>query len=169
MEKSSETGPQMQSRTSSDTLLNPPSMPANDVEKWTKEHYEQRMTTHWHPQKTYATIARWGLISILWLTSIIVTAAWFSTKTSTAPYSYETGFDTDLREYSCTKQTLDVAKQICLAAIRPFIELKKVKFTGGIKFDENGTTYRGIEPGVQYVGEPSDSIDRAWKELIRGM
>lgn len=57
-----------------------------------------------------------------------------------------------------------------IAPIRPFIELKKVKFVGGLKFDENGTTYRSIEPGTtQYVGEPNEAIDRAWRRLIQGM
>jgi hypothetical protein len=47
--------------------------------------------------------------------------------------------------------------------------MKKVKFTGGLKFNENGTTYLHVEPGAtRYVGEPSDALDRTWKALIRG-
>lgn len=50
------------------------------------------------------------------------------------------------------------------------IKVKQVKFTGGIKFAEDGTAYRHVEPGTtQYVGKPSDEIDLAWEELIRGM
>jgi len=45
------------------------------------------------------------------------------------------------------------------------IELQTVRFTGGLKFDENGTTYRVVE-GTQYVGEPSPAIDRAWRKLL---
>ncbi|CEJ87111.1 hypothetical protein VHEMI04306 [[Torrubiella] hemipterigena] len=49
------------------------------------------------------------------------------------------------------------------------IKVKQVKFTGGIKFAEDGTAYRHVEPGTtQYVGKPSDEIDLAWEELIRG-
>ena len=47
--------------------------------------------------------------------------------------------------------------------------MKKVKFTGGLKFDDNGTTYRAVDPLVtQYVGEPTPELDRAWRALIRG-
>ena len=54
--------------------------------------------------------------------------------------------------------------------IRSSISIKKVKFTGGLKFDENGTTYRAVDPGkTQYVGEPSPQLDHAWRSLIRGI
>lgn len=47
--------------------------------------------------------------------------------------------------------------------------MKKVQFTGGLKFDENGTTYRAVDPTVtQYVGEPSELLDRAWTSLLLG-
>ncbi|KAI3342238.1 hypothetical protein F4824DRAFT_195251 [Ustulina deusta] len=95
---------------------------------------------------------KYGFIVILWLLSLAFTS-WFTTAIRPSPrrYSYETGFDTDLEP------------------LRSSIYLKKVKFTGGLKFHENGTTYRAIQPGVpQYVGEPSDEMDRRWRSLIRG-
>jgi hypothetical protein len=49
------------------------------------------------------------------------------------------------------------------------LEVQKVKFSGGLSFDENGTLYRNFDPNaVQYVGEPNKAIDHAWAELLRG-
>ncbi|KAK0625823.1 hypothetical protein B0T14DRAFT_405091, partial [Immersiella caudata] len=85
----------------------------------------------------------------LWLLSLAIASSLSSCKSN--GFSYETGFDTDLEP------------------IRPVIELQKIRFSGGLKFDENGTLYRSIDPtAIQYVGEPSDGIDKAWADLIHG-
>lgn len=41
-----------------------------------------------------------------------------------------------------------------------------MRFTGGIKFHDNGTMFRDPGPGKQYVGRPSTDIDAAWDDLI---
>lgn len=41
-----------------------------------------------------------------------------------------------------------------------------MKFTGGIKFHDNGTMFRDPGPGAQYVGRPSPAIDDAWDRLV---
>lgn len=42
-----------------------------------------------------------------------------------------------------------------------------MKFTGGVKFDENGTMYRDYPHGKPiYFGPPSDAIDDAWEDLL---
>ncbi|KIX93903.1 uncharacterized protein Z520_10240 [Fonsecaea multimorphosa CBS 102226] len=47
------------------------------------------------------------------------------------------------------------------------IELKQVRFTGGLLVTENGTLYRPVDPNEpQYVGEPSPDIDRNWADLL---
>ncbi|KAI0424463.1 hypothetical protein F5Y09DRAFT_353404 [Xylaria sp. FL1042] len=97
--------------------------------------------------------AKRGFVFMFWLLSLVLTS-WFTmvVRPPSRRYTYETGFDTDLEP------------------LRSSIEFVKVKFTGGLKFDENGTTYyRAVEPGVpQYVGEPSDELDQRWRSLIRG-
>ncbi|KAH8805228.1 hypothetical protein F5884DRAFT_859837 [Xylogone sp. PMI_703] len=118
--------------------------------RWHSDPNKKRRMIDLSQPRRHLSIRKWGLILSLWSLSILATA-WFSGREGASPFSYETGFDTDLQP------------------IRPFIELKRVKFTGGIKFDENGTTYRAVDPeAVQYVGEPSETIDRAWRQLIRG-
>jgi len=63
--------------------------------------------------------------------------------------SYETGFSTDF------------------ATIKSQLQLQQVRFTGGIKFDENGTLFRSIDPTTpQYVGPPNSHIDEAWDTML---
>ncbi|KAF3022016.1 hypothetical protein E8E14_012212 [Neopestalotiopsis sp. 37M] len=68
-------------------------------------------------------------------------------------YSYETGFETD---WSLT---------------RDIIRTKKVKFSGGIQFAEDGETYMTPSPDGEptYVGPPSQEIDDAWDVLTRNL
>ncbi|KAJ4147635.1 hypothetical protein LMH87_002147 [Akanthomyces muscarius] len=63
--------------------------------------------------------------------------------------SFETGFDTELEP------------------IWGVISLEKIRFTGDLKVDPNGTVYREVV-GRQYVGPPSPEIDDAWVDIIRG-
>lgn len=48
----------------------------------------------------------------------------------------------------------------------PAIQVSQVRFTGGMKFDDNGTIFRDIIAGKQYVGLPSPEIDANWRALI---
>jgi hypothetical protein len=49
------------------------------------------------------------------------------------------------------------------------MEGRRVKFTGTVAFHENGTMYRQRPEGQpQYVGQPSEDIDNAWKRLLHG-
>ncbi|KAI0818327.1 hypothetical protein GGR55DRAFT_674160 [Xylaria sp. FL0064] len=126
--------------------------PGSISEKWNTSDLEGKLSFRNQGTERRRRHAKRGLIVILWLLSLALTS-WFTTviRPPSLKYSYETGFDTDLEP------------------LRPYIELVKVKFTGGLKFDENGTTYRAVEPGVpQYVGEPNDELDRRWRSLIRG-
>ncbi|KIW63986.1 hypothetical protein PV04_08946 [Phialophora macrospora] len=49
---------------------------------------------------------------------------------------------------------------------RSAIKVSQVKFTGGIKFYDNGTMYRDNGPGPAYVGPPTPEMDDAWEQLI---
>ncbi|KAI1109852.1 hypothetical protein F5Y14DRAFT_444397 [Nemania sp. NC0429] len=120
--------------------------------RWQLGDFESKLPFLNQGSETRRRYAKYGLIAILWLSSLVLTS-WFTAVMRPWPprYSYETGFDTELEP------------------LRPQIELVKVKFKGGLKFDENGTTYRAIDPDApQYVGEPSPELDRRWKSLIRG-
>ena len=47
------------------------------------------------------------------------------------------------------------------------IEVHKIRFTGEMKFHENGTIYRDYPPGApQYAGPPSAAINAAWDNLL---
>lgn len=48
----------------------------------------------------------------------------------------------------------------------PEIQVSEVKFSGGIKFHDNGSMYRDHGPGPQYVGHPSLELDATWDALI---
>lgn len=56
------------------------------------------MEKPWARRKTRAP--SWSLILTFWLLSILATAAWFSHKKTSALYSYETGFGTDLGKFN---------------------------------------------------------------------
>ncbi|KAL7917364.1 hypothetical protein ACQKWADRAFT_306946 [Trichoderma austrokoningii] len=126
-------------------------IPENKKEKWQTIDMEQQFFFD-RPQHRYRVYRlKYPLVLLLWFLSLLL-VAWITSKLYQTPqYSYETGFDTDLDP------------------IRPFLAIKKVKFTGGLKFSENGTTYRDVDPNqTQFVGEPSPQLDNAWKSLIRG-
>lgn len=53
------------------------------------------------------------------------------------------------------------------SASRQAISIKKIKFTGGLYFDYNGTLHASSNPEEPiYVGPPSKEIDDAWETLI---
>lgn len=50
------------------------------------------------------------------------------------------------------------------------LALHKVKFYGGVVFDENGTVSLSYEPGQpDYFGTPSLSVEAAWDKLLNRM
>jgi hypothetical protein len=56
-----------------------------------------------------------------------------------------------------------------LVPARQAISVKKVKFTGGLYFDYNGTLHISSNPEEPtYIGPPSKEIDDAWEALIHG-
>jgi hypothetical protein len=61
-------------------------------------------------------------------------------------------------------QPIDSLLYLVLA--KQSIQVSNVKFTGGIKFYDNGTMYRDNGPGPAYVGRPTQEIDDAWEQLI---
>ncbi|PPJ52310.1 hypothetical protein CBER1_09242 [Cercospora berteroae] len=63
--------------------------------------------------------------------------------------TYETGFDTELD------------------SAFPAIHIKKVRFTGGLHYDENGTVLRNSLPGggPEWVGPPNPATDKLWDDL----
>lgn len=43
---------------------------------------------------------------------------------------------------------------------------KRIKFTGGLGFNESHQMYRQIDPNIlDYVGFPTPEIDAAWAEI----
>lgn len=50
------------------------------------------------------------------------------------------------------------------------LEVKKVKFTGNLVYDENETLVRtGARLGTPgYTGPPSPEVDSAWEDLLEG-
>ncbi|KAM4057532.1 hypothetical protein HRG_010741 [Hirsutella rhossiliensis] len=51
--------------------------------------------------------------------------------------------------------------------LRSAIEIEKYRFSGNLDFDANGTLFITEPPNaVNYVGEPSKEIDRAWRALL---
>jgi hypothetical protein len=95
----------------------------------------------------------WKISSIV-LSVLCVTLLVDKKLSNPALGTYEHGFSTDL------------------TAARPFINLKKHQFTGGLDFyAENGTVFRAHNSadGREYVGPPSPAIDEAWKYLLDGL
>jgi Mycotoxin biosynthesis protein UstYa len=48
----------------------------------------------------------------------------------------------------------------------PSIRVTQTRFTGGIKFYDNGTMYRDNGGGPRYVGPPHPEIDANWEALV---
>ncbi|KAM0255017.1 hypothetical protein ACHAQJ_006165 [Trichoderma viride] len=49
----------------------------------------------------------------------------------------------------------------------PYIKLEKRQFTGSIMFDDIGNPYSSIgNDQPNYVGEPNEAIDAAWKDIL---
>ncbi|KAJ5509057.1 hypothetical protein N7527_011200 [Penicillium freii] len=70
--------------------------------------------------------------------------------------SFETGYPSEL-----------VAKKMWQALASNAIQVSQIKFTGGIKFHDDGSMYRdATAPGPSYVGPPSPQLDAAWDQMI---
>lgn len=53
-------------------------------------------------------------------------------------------------------------------AARSSIEVEQVRFSGTLKFDENGTAGWGDKDQPQFFGPPGPDIDENWQGLIDG-
>jgi hypothetical protein len=59
---------------------------------------------------------------------------------------------------------------IVLVPAKEAIQMKKVKFYGGLYLEPNGTLVATKNPDEPpYIGPPSQEIDDAWQALIHGM
>lgn len=108
------------------------------------------------------------LVFIIWTLSIYAT--FLCTRHAYMPTSrsFETGFDTELgasRHLAFARHS--IANCGTTEPIWGVISLEKIRFTGDLKVDPNGTVYREVV-GRQYVGPPSPEIDDAWVDIIRG-
>ncbi|KAJ5939999.1 hypothetical protein N7516_000167 [Penicillium verrucosum] len=67
--------------------------------------------------------------------------------------TYESGFSTDLD------------------AAFPAIQINKVRFTGGLYYDANGTVVRNrlSDGGPEWVGPPNPATDRLWDDITESM
>jgi hypothetical protein len=94
---------------------------------------------------------------------------------STPQGTFSRGFTTEFGKLINTNSTVLIIQ--LLIKIISFIEssfasiaVQKVRFKSGLSVNENNTLYRTFDPnGPQYVGNPSPTIDNAWKVLIGGM
>lgn len=113
-----------------------------------------------------------GIIVLLWVLSIVVATQVATLRLGASlRYSFGNGFDTDLGKSYLT-QFEDYNSQLILIIdpIRPVLEIQKLRFTGGLSFDINGTLIRTYSKNdTQYVGEPSMELDNAWNKLIEGI
>ncbi|KAI0973470.1 hypothetical protein F4678DRAFT_426840, partial [Xylaria arbuscula] len=88
-------------------------------------------------------------VAVSWLLSLFLVFH-FTQSALKNKSSYETGFDTDLEP------------------LKQAIEMERIRFTGGLNIDDNGTLYLVTEPGAtQYVGNPTPEIDAAWDALLQ--
>jgi hypothetical protein len=85
--------------------------------------------------------------------------------------SYETSFTTELRMLPQLESLS--RKEILIRYLGPdrnALSLHKVKFYGGIVFDENGTASVSHRPGEpDYFGLPSEETEIAWERLLNSM
>ncbi|KAL6903859.1 hypothetical protein GGI43DRAFT_381569 [Trichoderma evansii] len=74
-----------------------------------------------------------------------------------------------LSVHKCEQYTFAKGYETDLEPLRSVIKVQKMRFKGTLVFDDNGTlvsTHDRYPEGVQYVGEPSKNIDRAWRALL---
>ncbi|KAH8821797.1 hypothetical protein F5884DRAFT_769083 [Xylogone sp. PMI_703] len=72
--------------------------------------------------------------------------------------------------YNAGVQCIDKGLMTELEPMKSAIEIVNRRFTGSLKYDENGTLYRDTDPTEpQYVGEPGPAIDKAWHDLLDGL
>lgn len=111
------------------------------------------------PRPYYDTVRRdalrrWQVVSFIQslLLLVLIATSWHSLFYNTiSKDSYAKGFKTEL----------DPAKSS--------IELTQTSFTGGLRYDSNGTLIRPPNhQGSAYVGQLSHAIDAAWDDLLVG-
>lgn len=81
--------------------------------------------------------------------------------------SYESGFNTDLRE---SQTTGNLSFNKALTIVEPAvssIKLERRKFFGGIIVNESSEFELVLEPGgVRYTGRPTQELDDAWDRIV---
>lgn len=54
-----------------------------------------------------------------------------------------------------------------IEAAKPYVEGRKIRFTGAVAFHENGTMYRECNKNEpHYTGYPDKDVDDAWDSLL---
>lgn len=84
----------------SESISSSPTFPDDEKIELARITFDEKVTMEKPWPRKQICAPRWSLLSALWILSIIATAAWFSYKKPVSPYSYETGFDTDLGEFN---------------------------------------------------------------------
>ncbi|EUC26780.1 hypothetical protein COCCADRAFT_113398 [Bipolaris zeicola 26-R-13] len=100
------------------------------------------------PSLSQKIVVLYAIITFLLFTQLS-SIVLITSKHSNPLGSYETGFSTEIHPNQNT------------------LALHKVKFYGGVVFDENGTVSLSYEPGQpDYFGTPSLSVEAAWDKLL---
>ncbi|KIM95539.1 hypothetical protein OIDMADRAFT_133847 [Oidiodendron maius Zn] len=109
----------------------------------TRSDKPKTRTSYQHVAVLYATII------VLLITQLLCIARIRSVPAQSPLGSYETGFKTEIRPDRNT------------------LTLHKVKFFGGVVFDENGTASVSHKPGEpEYFGPPGAETENAWEKLL---
>jgi hypothetical protein len=135
------------------------------------------LVSGWHFQAKQSTQLPWVIATFV--LTILATIFFIQGLQTSSRGSLEKGYSSDLGERSICAvillldgRLLNINKKLTFrvaALATPAIHVEQIRFTGGIKFDDNGTMYRAIEPGAQYVGRPGPVLDENWDKLIGSM
>ncbi|OCT49154.1 hypothetical protein CLCR_05167 [Cladophialophora carrionii] len=93
----------------------------------------------------------WKMLSLILMLSTTILSVLGMYSWTSKRSSYEAGFDTDVH------------------AATVAIRTEKVRFTGGLRYDENGTLFHAdFDESTTYVGEPNARLDMRWQRLLKG-
>ena len=113
--------------------------------------------------------SRWKLTSIVpWIMCVVLLAGWIIeayTPPGIQPNYWRQGELGLYQMISHTNINSNVATEVARKEV-PTTN-KRVRFTGGLRYNEIKQLFRQIEPGtIDYVDFPSPEIDAAWEALI---